>query len=133
MEKEKKKFSLALPPEQKLQDLVLFALMITDGAGRLALIVAAGISIPFRGEMIRPETRAVILKPSSASHFPAHAKAQEQGHTHLSMSPNELPASFIPLLTTGKRLLPPSEAAPVLKDRGGRSNQSSTPPKVIFH
>lgn len=43
-----KKFSLALPPEQKLQDLVLFALMITDGAGRLALIVAAGISILFR-------------------------------------------------------------------------------------
>lgn len=46
----KEKFSLALPPEQKLQDLVLFALMITDGAGRVALIVAAGISILFRGK-----------------------------------------------------------------------------------
>lgn len=46
----KKKFSLSLPPEQNLQDTVLFALMIRDGAGLLALIVAAGLSILYRGK-----------------------------------------------------------------------------------
>lgn len=50
-EKKKKSFLSLYLQSRNYQDSMLFALMITDGAGLLALIVAAGISILFEGEM----------------------------------------------------------------------------------
>lgn len=80
----KEKFSLALPPEQKLQDLVLFALMITDGAGRVALIVAAGISILFRGKWSSLKCERLFLSTPlhPISLCAAHARLGAGACTH---------------------------------------------------
>lgn len=113
---------------------MLFALMITDGAGRLALIVAAGISILFEGEM-NHGSNLKCERLFSSTHlsipFPCALHTTQRCrrlHTHTHTSP-WVPTSCVPHLFCPQPQKPPR----VIKDRGGTSEGHSTPSKVIFH